>query len=244
MSLVSPKGHDLRGDVVPIFTFGQRGGYELRDFRGTGFLAAPGVLLTCDHCVRDYRDDELFIAVVPDGDGYEPVPMRDIRPHGASIDIAIASVDREPSSGLRLSAELGPYHGVDVCTFGYPLTGRTGADAPFMLNARYLEGYTTRMFMHKDDKERYAPAKTIEIDMPAPAGLSGAPLIRRRSRDVVGIVTGAHDVSSIAELSTVDPETGERTAEIRRTVSFAHAIFAGDLLAGDDLLAEQIEAHD
>jgi hypothetical protein len=58
--------------------------------------------------------------------------------------------------------------------------------------------------------------------MPAPAGISGAPLIRG-TRSVVGVVFGTNDVATVESLAQVDPDTGKREPEVLRVVSFGLA---------------------
>jgi hypothetical protein len=61
--------------------------------------------------------------------------------------------------------------------------------------------------------------------MPAPGGLSGAPLLKKPSHEVVGVIYGDHDVGTIDQLARIDPATGERTPEVQRVVTFALAHF-------------------
>ena len=70
--------------------------------------------------------------------------------------------------------------------------------------------------------------------MPAPDGLSGAPLIVRGSDAIVGVVYGTIDVARTEEVSAVDPETGARTPQVQRIVSFglAHHTWALGELRG------------
>ena len=59
--------------------------------------------------------------------------------------------------------------------------------------------------------------------MPPPAGLSGAPLIKLRTHQVVGVVYGSNDVGSIDHFASVNPETGYVEPEVQRIVSFVLA---------------------
>jgi hypothetical protein len=48
--------------------------------------------------------------------------------------------------------------------------------------SRFLRGYVTRLA--RDEAER----PVIDLDMPCPPGLSGAPVIREDRRDVIGVI--------------------------------------------------------
>lgn len=85
--------------------------------------------------------------------------------------------------------------------------------------------------------------------MPAPAGLSGAPLMLDPGNQVIGVIYGENDVGTIEELATIDPETQERKPEVVRVVSFALAHFTSTLHAlrgpatEDKPLVEYLAAH-
>lgn len=65
--------------------------------------------------------------------------------------------------------------------------------------------------------------------MPAPEGLSGAPLMTLAG-EVLGVVYGTVETASIAEWASVDEE-GKRTPEVQRIVSFAVAHHTDSLLS-------------
>jgi hypothetical protein len=64
---------------------------------------------------------------------------------------------------------------------------------------------------------------SYELDMPAPEGLSGAPVVLHGTKAVVGVVYGHNDVALVEEHATVDDETGARSPEVLRIVSFGLA---------------------
>ena len=107
-----------------------------------------------------------------------------------------------------------------VSTFGYPFRESLSETNPnFVVNGRYLEGYVVRRFRREDATQ--TPCYEL---LPAPAGLSGAPILRINSRELVGIVIGQASVATVEEFARVDPATGERTPEVHRVQSFAVAI--------------------
>jgi hypothetical protein len=149
--------------------------------------------------------------------------LRDIEQHAAGFDLALARIARRPSLGLVIP----PYQyppAVEVFAYGYPFTQSNwepGDGFPtFDLQPRYLEGYVTRDFQY--EQPGFGRTPTYELDMPAPEGLSGAPLIKRHSGELIGVVYGAADSYAIAETASLD-QTGEPRPEIQRLVRFALA---------------------
>jgi len=221
-----PKDADLVAhDVLPLFAV-QRKGEPSKPvaFCGSAFLIAPNLLITCHHCVRDkLPPDQGYAAVQQTPDGV-PIAgfLENITQHPGGHDLVIANVPFAPVLGFELARDVAVTGG-DVFGYGYPLTDTK--DSPqgltFVLNARYLQGYVMRRFFY--DHQKYVPTPVYELDMPAPEGLSGAPLVLLRTRRVVGVVFGTHDVGVIEERSYVDQATGQRTPELQRIVSFSLA---------------------
>jgi hypothetical protein len=59
--------------------------------------------------------------------------------------------------------------------------------------------------------------------MPTPAGLSGAPLFKVGTLQVVGMVYGTNEVGQIVEWGSKDPNTGERRPDVERIQAFGLA---------------------
>lgn len=214
-------------DILPIFMLSTSGDIRLEEFEGTGFLIAPHVLVTCWHCVsRPLAPGQAFMAAVRDEQGrYVPVQLTNVERDPAGSDLATATVNLLPQLNLSL-AETSPEYGVDVWSFGYPLTDRTGP-GKFGLGGRFLQGYVMRAFFHEYAGFGRTPA--FELDMPCPSGLSGSPVVALGSRHVIGVVYGEHDVATITQYASHDPETGKREPEIQRVVSFAVAHYTETL---------------
>lgn len=215
----------LRRDVLPLFRMHRNEGPVAS--AGTGFLIAPGVLVTCLHCLQAVLGPgEYWAALTPQVTGYQPHELHDVQQARDRTDLALARVELEPhmrwpgreGRGLELSHEPVGLGG-DVYTFGYPFVTLEGSS--FRIQPRYLKGYVTRVM--SSSPSGYAPALAYELDMPAPAGLSGAPLILAATRAVVGVVFGSTDVATIDSFARIDPQTGVRSPEIQRVMSFALA---------------------
>lgn len=216
----------LDRDIVPLLRMrpGRAGGVPA----GTGFVIAPNVLMTCWHCVSDLEADEFIAALERRGDTFVAHELTNVEMARESTDLALANVDLVPEldlvdgtpPGLWLSHD--PVHlGAEVFAYGYPLPQWLPVDggSALLISARYLRGYVTRTFRF-DRSPTFASIPAYELDMPAPAGLSGAPLIRG-TRNVVGVTFGTNDVATVESLGHVNPDTGKREPEIQRVVSFA-----------------------
>jgi hypothetical protein len=197
---------------------------------GTAFLIAPGLAVTCWHVVADAVEQGKRIAVVGRSSDrkYHGVELEEIGRDEEGRDLASARVRLTPQQSWSLATTaLSP--GADVLTFGYPLTQEPNERRPtFSLESRYLEGYVTRTFYFDDPKFGRTPS--YELDMRAPAGLSGAPLIRKGSREIVGVVFGRHGVETIETFGSRDPETGKREPDVVQVEHFALGHYTSTLL--------------
>ena len=219
-------------DILPIFIAPRRAPIEPISFEGTGFILRGGIFVTCWHCVRKALSAEhgYMVAVKQNGDDTLGALFLDkLCQDENGTDLATAALPLELSLDLELAESTVPT-GTDVFTYGFPLTQearRADGGLRFELCERFLQGYVTRAFYYEHHEFGQVPA--YELDMPAPEGLSGAPLIRVGSQEVVGVVFGSNDVGTIDEFERIDPQTREREPEIRRVVSFGLAHYTDAL---------------
>lgn len=221
----------LGHDILPIMSVqqvqirAQGTDIKLIDFHGTGFVIAKNLFVTCWHCVNSpLQDNDLYVVVIgsPAGNN-EVLPLNNIEKDRNGHDLATANLEHEPTCELALASE-NALCGTDVYTFGYPHHEKERLQSGglrFKFRGRYLRGYVTRIFNYED--KTFGQMPSYELDMPAPSGLSGAPIVKVGSRQVLGVVYGNNDVDSIEELASIDSETGERQPEIVRRVSFGLA---------------------
>jgi hypothetical protein len=132
-----------------------------------------------------------------------------------------------------------PQGWAEVFSLGYPLADRTrSSDREIVveMTARTLKGYVVRTF-ENTRHAGFGPQLSYELDMPAPSGMSGAPVLQTGNGSVrlVGVVYGTADSYTIAEQSRVDEASGLRTPEVRRYVTFAlaHHLRSVAALSGD-----------
>jgi hypothetical protein len=189
--------------IFPIFTVDPaqaEGGSKptLDAFLGTGFLLSGGIFLTAWHVVEQAL---ILVALsvscsrstgrVSLNADYAPIHAFATDEH--QTDLAIGYVRRLGGPGLELTrVQAAP--GEDVCTWGFPLMPppqrreHDGAKVFGDMAPRYLQGYITRTAA-VERPDGTAPA-VIEMDMPAPAGVSGAPLLRKGRGEVIGVIIG------------------------------------------------------
>lgn len=210
-------------DILPIFVITKTTPAKIISNEGTGFLIAPNLLITCWHCVRNPVEENQTYAVNREQKA-ELFPLFNIQQDGNNTDLATANVAMLPESELIL-AERDVYEGTDVHSFGYPLMNfelneETGEKFP-AIDFRLLKGYITRNFWRDDPT--FGRGYAYELDMPTPEGLSGSPLFKAGSREVLGVVFGYNDVALIEYLGQFDHETGKREPDVQKIYHFGLA---------------------
>jgi hypothetical protein len=181
----------LARHVLPLAVFEQvKEGYKPKALVGTAFVVGRNTVVTCWHCVK---------AALPEGNLYglglrrdvyskqyeQALPLHDLAQAAGGIDIALARADIDVQPALSLAKHPLGYGG-EAVTIGYPLPARTGTG--FESGARLLRGYVSRIVQYDDP--RWAPARAYELDMPAPGGISGGPVVDLARFEVAGLVVG------------------------------------------------------
>ncbi len=210
-------------DVVPIFVITKTVPAKIISNEGTGFLIAPNLLVTCWHCVRKPLEENQTYAVNREQKA-ELFPLFNIQQDSNNTDLATANLAMMPEAEFAL-AEQDVYEGTDVHSFGYPLMNFelnevTGERTP-AIDFRLLKGYITRNFWRDDSV--FGRGYAYELDMPTPEGLSGSPLFKSGSREVLGVIFGQNEVALITSFARIDPETNEREPEIQKVYHFGLA---------------------
>jgi Trypsin-like peptidase domain len=169
-----------------------QGNYVLGQWVGTGFTFGEGTFVTCWHCVgAALPDDEVYIAVGRRDDLQQasrdwPIELERLARDGNGSDLALATI--EPMFQPRLNLASDPLEwGDDVVAFGFPHTLDTidpeTKEKRIETHARVFKGYVTRLF-----PDEYQGQPVVELAMPAPVGMSGAPLFNvQRSAALRGI---------------------------------------------------------
>lgn len=189
---------DLEDHILPIYVIPTVDPpaevWQIR-FAGTGFVAYPNVFVTCWHCVSESLEDgQMYAAVRVDHGTVHPLSLVSQEPGGADLATALIGISTWPPYHLGKTAPPGP--GLTVGTIGYPGTtfeARSDGIRRFDEQGRYFQGYITRVFNNKLPSGLTVPS--YEIDMPAPRGLSGSPIIATEppcKGQVIGVTYGAH----------------------------------------------------
>ncbi len=228
-----PTELDMYQKVLPLVGVDTVERPSVSEVLGTAFVPTAGVLVTCWHVVRKALDRGMtIIAALDQGDGkFVRRDVTDITRHPAGDDLASARIDLQ-GAGWRLPTRDRVLNlGTDVVSLGYPLPDvRADLDGGLthIVSFRLLKGYLTHMPVTQHDD--YPPAVSLELDMPAPRGLSGGPVLHaNESNLLLGVVYGTNAVERIESFASVDIETGERTPEIVEVVAFALAYGATTL---------------
>jgi hypothetical protein len=244
LSIEPEPGRPYHHDVLPLFEIDPSTDPPSIDaFRGTSFLISDFLLVTCWHCVRDVREGRILVVGSRRNELGEPVDREgadwrldevvSISQDTNGFDLATGRVTfRQGPAALSLAPQ-SLATGADVWSYGYPFTTPQLHDdrKRWNIEARYLEGYITRAFW-REVGERSIP--TYELDMLAPSGISGAPLLDARTGTVCGGVHGSLE-TTMAE-TALDPLSGDAVAAATpRYFAFAGAHFTSSLhdLAGD-----------
>jgi hypothetical protein len=188
--------------VLPIAKFRRTGPGQYEPIRaaGTGFTFGEGTFVTCWHCVSDpLGEDEVYCAAMrsegTDSHKYdEAFELADIEQVRPQLDLAIARVNYSIDPVITLAQEPAAW-GENVVACGYPLptdgSSPDTGEAKIDMNAMLLRGYVTRLKV--DDRPGWRPVRAYELDMPAPNGISGAPIFREQPLEIVGVVYREHE---------------------------------------------------
>ncbi|SRR6266851_251413 len=187
----------IAAHVLPIALCAKSGNdYKPLGIVGTGFTFGEGTFVTCWHCVAaPPSDGQAYGAAVREGGVFSAryshiYELVDLAQDTNASDLAIArlGVTVEPTLSL---ADAPFAWGHSVVAVGYPLPSALGTatDEPtFLTSARVLRGYVTRIIV--DDRPGWPPIRAYELDMTAPPGISGSPLLDAEGPVVGGVVYG------------------------------------------------------
>jgi len=229
---------ELHPFILPIFIVKENKSmpnaapFTLEEFCGTGFIMAPKLLITCWHCLKNVLPSDYHYGVgmkKPDGK-YGLILLENIEQDRNGTDLATSNLAYNSETPLKLSkSEI--LMANDIWTYGYPLTDKRTNESgfnDFQLNGRFMKGYVTRSFFFRNSKE-YKEIKSYELNFIVPEGISGAPLIKQDTMEVVGVIYGVNEVAVIDQFASIDAKTGERKPEIQRLMQFGLAHYTETL---------------
>ena len=210
--------------------------------------------LTAGHCVRGAEAADL--GLIPfagpaaagsrglDIDALFEHPVADVALLRRPID-GLGTFD--PFEGFSLSSS----QGEAVTSFGYPSEarapagGRSIASAPpaapqESLVPRMLRGHVQRRFLYEGHGYSF---KALELSLPAPAGMSGAPVsLDENPSNVLGLIADNHDASTLLhKVSEVEDGRSVFRESMHAVVTYGVAV---DLSVVDDWIMDTIGATD
>ena len=166
------------------------GNYSRPEWVGTGFTFGEGTFVTCWHCVgANLAGDEVYFAAGRERGNQQslrtwPIELRQLARDVNGTDLALARIDPWFLPRLALAADPLQW-GDDVVALGFPhtldATDADTGDKRIETHARVFKGYVTRLFY--DDYQRQP---VVELNIPAPVGMSGGPLFNAQQPLVRG----------------------------------------------------------
>jgi len=161
---------------------------------GTAFFVAPSLLLTCAHVVVDERARPHPGPVLLDWDGIEAIPAELRSFHPTIPDLALLSIDVKEHPGLNSHpcVRLDESANVDdpVYSYGYPERRRDGD--PVTAQVEGWGPFFKGSGMGADAAHETLKLKGGQVQQ----GVSGAPLLNRRTQGVCGVVKLSRNVNS------------------------------------------------
>lgn len=213
------------------------------DFLGTAFAFRDGShFLTASHCVPDNLPTE----VPPDSGVEVSLPsgvegmayvarVRSFVRH-PTADLAVLTVEGDPPGVLESAADpflsvgfVGKEVGEEFLSFGYPMSREPVPTFPGIgPTGRVFVGHYQRAFPYRECGREYEAA---ELSVPAPEGLSGAPVFNReRPSEVQAVVAGNREerIEQVRE-ETISTAGDKHTLETYRIVSYGIAVLLDPL---------------
>lgn len=217
------------------------------DWLGTAFAFRDGShYLTASHCVPDGLPSGLTVSLPSGVAGMGFVGhVRSFVRH-PTADLAILTVEGDPPGALEGAAE--PFLSVgfagreiaeEFLAFGYPMSREPAPTfseiGPTM---RVFVGHYQRTFSHRESGREFEAA---ELSIPAPEGLSGAPVFNReRPSEVQAVVVGnKEERTDFVREETISDDGHKQTLETYSRVSYGIAVLLDPLR---DWLDEHVPA--
>lgn len=185
------------------------------------------VLLTAAHCVPDEVQD---LAVVLPGDGSARGVLSVVRHPTSDLAVLFAERRRPESMAAQVFAGVDEtlVEGGDFLAFGYPVEG---VQVPV---GRLFKGHYQRHMSHTDSAGRGYFAG--ELSVAAPAGLSGGPVARPHTPNLISsvVTTNVESYAVLDYVEEVERDGRSLRLEARRVVAYG---IAAMLMSAKDWLS-------
>jgi hypothetical protein len=210
-------------------------------FGGTCFAFKSGrIFLTAKHNLCGTQADDLGVALFlkQDLSGDEGLDVKEIHEHPAA-DLAVIVLKPygfqvfDPFQGFAGRASLGDA----VRCFGFPSDSTPTGQG---LVPRMLRGFVQRQLEFNSHKGYCYDA--LELSLPAPAGMSGAPVSPESQQShIVGLVAENMDSSTLLHQVTEVQTDGSRLTErVERVVTYGIAV---ELIHYDDWIQVRVDSN-
>jgi len=197
---------------------------------GTCFaFRTPLSALTARHCLAE---DRTYFVLFPGGGGFDNVLTIERHP---TADIAVMWLEGSRQKVEELGGDSDAAFfadgvsdlslGDDFMSYGFPSEGpaERAENGPI---PRFFKGYFQRFYAVTQNDSNY---EAVELSIPAPGGLSGAPLFRPGSRDMVmGLVTASATSFAVEErIDEVDEHGHRLRVETNRVITYGIGLLLG-----------------
>jgi trypsin-like peptidase len=190
-------------------------------------------VLTAAHCVRGLSPEHVWVGFIRQEKGTRQVTK--IKLH-ESADLAIVELESLENEVTEGNPEFAFWNfvgnlalGEEFFAYGYPVEPQQERDM-LRFTPRVFRGHYQRFFRMHDVPGGYS-YRAIELNIPAPEGLSGGPVFRPRAPQMLtGIVTSNIESYTIADSfeEIVSPNQTQRY-ETRRIISYGAAASLSDV---------------
>jgi S1-C subfamily serine protease len=173
--------------------------------------------LTAAHCISN-RDESKLVVVNPYT--HQTAKVFSVAIH-SSADLAVITLetnckDVAPIEPIATTMKLRGIGG-EYCAYGYPEDSiGPNAGTP---TARIFRGYGQRVFLHRSHMPYSYTA--VELSFPCPGGLSGGPLFKPKTFQLVGLVTENIETTTSLYEDEIVYSNGQRlTNHYRRVINY------------------------
>ncbi|UUZ75204.1 serine protease [Polaromonas sp. P1(28)-13] len=172
-------------------------------------------LLTAAHCVARLHASQLLVQN-PRNSAASRVASISLHP---SADLAVIQLRSDGEKAVTLAApctEITKIKGIggEYCAYGYPedsIGPNAGVPVP-----RIFRGYGQRVLRHRSHMPYSYQA--LELSFPCPAGLSGGPLFKPKTFQLLGLITENIETTTSLHEETVTTENGKEVINHYRSV--------------------------
>jgi len=188
----------------------------------------PKFFLTAAHNIENFEPHNLMVGGVSAEVNILLLNVEEIIKH-PDADLALLKVREEPSPKLQHFQDVVEFQfGTPAGTWGITFQDSEGGMKEPI--PRSLTGNLQRLFRHTTKSYSYL---AVELSIPFPKGMSGAPVFRIRSplKDIIGVATGAIDTTSeIDTIETIEKPGYKEVIRTAKVIQYGICVYLEPLL--------------